>query len=632
MNLRDSITAASQLGWDQVFFNLSYRLGLRIGWYKKSSNAKLPEGVIPDLNLFNPNDPHQLRSIIKETGFKQLISKADLITHGQFEQFGDGPCPINLEPPSTDIHWCSLEQNLLDLPADLDIKVIWEPARFGWALILARAYHLTRDERYLDSFLSLGLRFSTSNPVDYGPNWLSGQEVGIRLINVLMASVLFRSVLSPEDLDWLSDFIFSHAERILKTTSYGRSQNNNHYLVESVALLSAAKALPDCKKAKKWYKVGIRGVRWCLDHQFHPDGEYVQHSTNYHRLAIQILSWAAIIDPDIKVLPQAAQIKHALQWYRERIDEHSGGIPNLGANDGALIFEFDQGGFFDHRGPLQLGLAVFNAGKLRPGVWDESLAWLNQLPSEEDLTPLEDPTILRTQRSWGMVRAIRHTDRPSHSDHLHFDLWWKGLNICIDPGTYSYNLPAPWNNALTGSGYHNTITVNGADQMRKASKFLYLDWNDSWVVNTLPNTIFTSTNCWEKFHIQHSRRITVANNVNWEIFDTINKSASYGNDYVELHWNFPNFTWILFESEGSYELSFRSPVGKFSVSIRVNIPADGIKLVSAGVVLHGSLPTASTEGWVSKTYLHKEPCLSFTIRIPLIAQGEIVTQIRLDEI
>jgi len=632
MNLPDSITAASQLGWDQAFFNLSYRLGLRIGWYKKSCFAKIPDGLIPDLNLFNPVDPQELRSIIKENGFNELISTANMISQGQFERFGNGLSPIDLVPPSAEIHWCDLEQNLSRLPTALDIKEIWEPARFTWAPILARAYYLARDEKYLDSFLSFGQRFSTFNPLNYGPNWLSGQEVGIRLINVLIASVLFRSSLTPEDLDWISGLIFTHADRILKTVAYGRSQNNNHYLVESVALLSAARALPDCKKAKKWHKTGLRGVKWCLIHQFHSDGEYVQHSTNYHRLAIQALSWAAIIQPEVKELPQTAGIKRALQWYRERVDEHSGGIPNLGANDGALIFEFDQGGFFDHRGALQLGLAVFNIGKLRSGVWDESLAWLNQQATEADLPPLEEPTILRTPRSWGMVRAIRHTDRPSHADHLHFDLWWKGLNICLDPGTYSYNLPAPWNNELTASVYHNTVSINGADQMRKVSKFLYLDWSDSWVEKSHPDSIFASTNSWEKFHVQHSRQVSVSDGVNWEILDTISKSAAYKNDYAELHWNFPNFTWTLIESEGIYELSFRSPVGKFSVSIRANIAVAGIKLVSGGVLLHGTLPAASTEGWISKTYLRKEPCLSFTIRIPLVTESQFFTQIRLDEI
>ena len=33
-------------------------------------------------------------------------------------------------------------------------------------------------------------------------------------------------------------------------------------------------------------------------------------------------------------------------------------------------------------------------------------------------------------------------------DQLHLDLWWRGLNIAQDAGTYLYNADPPWDNPL----------------------------------------------------------------------------------------------------------------------------------------------------------------------------------------
>ena len=60
------------------------------------------------------------------------------------------------------------------------------------------------------------------------------------------------------------------------------------------------------------------------------------------------------------------------------------------------------------------------------------------------------------------------------------DLWWRGLNIAQDAGTYLYNADPPWDNSLTTALVHNTVTVNGRDQFTRAGRFLYLDWFNAY--------------------------------------------------------------------------------------------------------------------------------------------------------
>ncbi len=55
-----------------------------------------------------------------------------------------------------------------------DVKFIWEPARFGWAFTLGRAYLVSGDERYSQSFWKHTETFLESNPPYLGPQWTVG--------------------------------------------------------------------------------------------------------------------------------------------------------------------------------------------------------------------------------------------------------------------------------------------------------------------------------------------------------------------------------------------------------------------------------------------------------------------------
>ena len=84
------------------------------------------------------------------------------------------------------------------------------------------------------------------------------------------------------------------------------------------------------------------------------------------------------------------------------------------------------------------------------------------------------------ENSWALIRAGRYTRRPFQADQLHVDLWWQGINLARDAGTYLYNGSPPWNNGFAGTAVHNTVTVDNHDQMRRAGRFLWLDWAQAY--------------------------------------------------------------------------------------------------------------------------------------------------------
>ncbi len=109
-------------------------------------------------------------------GLQALLAEADEIVAGRFRQFGADPVEMRLAPPPPLADWTHYENH----HAQADIKLTWEPARFGWAFVLGRAWHISGDEKYAEAFWRHFEAFQAANPPGMGPNWMSGQEVGIR--------------------------------------------------------------------------------------------------------------------------------------------------------------------------------------------------------------------------------------------------------------------------------------------------------------------------------------------------------------------------------------------------------------------------------------------------------------------
>ncbi len=136
---------------------------------------------------------------------------------------------------------------------------MWEPARFGWAFTLGRAYHLSGDEKYAAAFWQFFETFTDANPPCLGPHWMSGQEVALRLMAFVWAAQVFAASPSstPERKSRLAASVAAHAARIPPTLVYARSQQNNHLLSEAAGLLTAGLALPDHPGAASWRRPGL---------------------------------------------------------------------------------------------------------------------------------------------------------------------------------------------------------------------------------------------------------------------------------------------------------------------------------------------------------------------------------------
>jgi len=120
------------------------------------------------------------------------MAEAEEIASGQVRLFGGPPVILNLSPTGALKNWVAYETGEAEWGTE-DPKFIWEPARFGWAFTLARAYHSTKDDRWARIFWQRFEEFSVTNPPQLGPNWASAQEVALRLMSFCFAAQVFSS-------------------------------------------------------------------------------------------------------------------------------------------------------------------------------------------------------------------------------------------------------------------------------------------------------------------------------------------------------------------------------------------------------------------------------------------------------
>ncbi|HUS11677.1 MAG TPA: heparinase II/III-family protein, partial [Pyrinomonadaceae bacterium] len=302
-------------------------------------------------------------------------------------------------------------------------------------------------------------------------------------------------------------------------------------------------------------------------------------------------------------------------------DRNSGQIPCFGQNDGALILPLNNCEAQNYKPIIQaIRYLTERVCEFPSGPWNEDLAWL--FGSEALVAPVKQRALhdfsapvggywtLRSSAGFAFVRCPSYRDRPSQADSLHADVWWNGINIALDPGTFSYNAPAPWNNPFSQSRFHNTVTVDGEDQMERVGKFLWLPWLRGEAALSDPALFNNSaiTGYWQGEHngynvsrgVMHTRAILRCADHLWVVIDRLDGAQAHD---FRLHWLLLNttHTWngsshvLLKFAQRDYHVNFgSSSSGKATLVI-----AD----------------PASPRGWRAPQYFHREPAISVDLTV-----------------
>lgn len=612
-----------QFGLRPLVLYALYKWGLFSGHYKRLTPTDSTPLTPHPSSLFSLPSREGLQQILGDDGKAILLKQANEIVNGKIMIFGESTSLDFIHNQSLQ-HWTAYETDhgllsSFDFPHH-DIKYLWEPARFAFAFTLGRAYHLTQDNKYAEAFWKYFESFTQNNPANLGPHWMNGQEVAIRLMAFVWAYHVFESApaTSAERSAALRGSIHQHASRIPPTLEYARSQNNNHLITESAAIYTAGLFF----KNPTWRKVGWQWLNLALQTQIGGYGEYIQHSTNYHRVMLQTVLWINFIKQDIFSTGSSQALARSTHWLFSLVDSASGLVPNLGANDGALIFPLSVSAFEDYRPTVQAAARAFLRNSLTPGVWDEMSLWFGlkaaSRVSDSDAYLTDN---LRAKHSWGYLRTSNFKSRLSHIDQLHFDLWWHGLNVAQDAGTYLYNAEPPWDNPLVTTRVHNTVTVDHKDQMTRSGRFLVLDWAGGFAkpVIELDEKILHKIKAYHTGYrwrgIKHERMVTVFEDDFWRVEDRLLSSRRTERVY-RLHWLLMDGGWKLENNRDGAVLQITTTSGIIKLVVSSSASdTHQVSLVRAGEVMYGKRDVKPYEGWVSRNYGEKSPALSFMLEV-----------------
>ncbi len=435
-----------------------------------------------------------------------------------------------------------------------DIKFVWELSRFCYLYHIMRYdFHFAQDSS--EFVFKEILDWVKENPNDLGPNYMSSQEIALRLLNWIYALNFYRNSISLSDKDFniISNSIYLQSIHIENELEFSKKfVRNNHLLTEALALFTVGLQFPQFDEADVWKQKGYAIFNNEIEFQFDDDGAYLQHSFNYQRVAMQLATWfISLCKKNSISIPETVsdKLSKSVQFMLNMIgDKESGRLPQFGNNDGSLFFPLNDELQTNYYPQIQALANALNL-KIEEKPYEDTF-WFNSENKFEHKFETQAGISNNNSTGYYVIQEkeamtflwcpdLKH--RPGQSDMLHCDIWYKGENIMRDNGTYLYNTSNQMRNYFFGSKSHNTIMIEGSDLMEKGERFVFFNWpkkfgasaeeNEENYILTAAMQFFPKA----KHAIVVNRKVTkIKNKAQWEIEDKIENSL--GKNWVQI-WN-----------------------------------------------------------------------------------------------
>ena len=383
-------------------------------------------------------------------------------------------------------------------PGLADIKLPWELARCQHWATLGQAYRLVGDDRYAREIVHQLDDFLEANPLGIGINWTCTMDVALRAANwVIGLALIDRSDVldvrvKTRALDALFDhgvFIFDNLENVHEVTS-------NHFLTNVVGLYFVAGLFPDLPQGRQWSSFCRQSLQEEIQVQVLDDGADFESSIPYHRLVTELFLGAARLasfrgEPLSEVFQ--SQLR-AMVEYLAGVLRPDGLMPQVGdADDGRLHILSDYG-TWEPQDPRHLfgpagaffetdDWAAFSSSNSR---WEA--AWWGYEAAGRAQGPFVPPSHFRLYPDAGIVVARASGNyllvtngcvgtegfgNHKHNDLLGFEYHVGGAPVLVDPGSYVYTSNPDERNRFRGTGFHNTVQVDGLEQNEFRSEWLF---------------------------------------------------------------------------------------------------------------------------------------------------------------
>jgi hypothetical protein len=530
---------ARAMGWRYVFFRVGFEIRRKSGLLKSAFPVNPPVRSWITLDQWRVSAPlffFGSRKDIQVTLTDALREKATRILDCEV-QFFNGEWmklaaddwltnPVTGHRYDATQHWTTIPDFN---PVFGDIKYVWERSRFAFLQTILRydaASGLDSSEwvlRQIESWID-------HNPINCGPNYRCSQETSLRVFNWTLALYYYRDSpsLTEERFQKILFHIYWQLKHVRSNIHFSRiAVRNNHAITETLALYTAGLLFPFFEEAREWKASGKKWFEEEIAYQVYEDGTYLQFSFNYHRVVLQLLTWAIALTEkhNEKFTEIVYQRAHAsLNVLMHSQDPVSGQLPNYGANDGSLFFQWNDFSFRDYSPALDALHFLLSDTNAYSHSYEDRI-WYGITKGLKMFAPIGVTTGTFSFKNGGIygyrtndllcwIVCTNYKDRPSQADALHFDLWYQGRNLLQDAGSYRYNTEMARVNYFVGTESHNTLMLGKEDQMLKGPRFIWLDWSQAkeatWTV-TEHEIIFRGiANVYRyKGNITHAREVRI---------------------------------------------------------------------------------------------------------------------------
>jgi Heparinase II/III-like protein/Heparinase II/III N-terminus len=394
---------------------------------------------------------------------RTLLERADAIAAHRFDLLGSGPVELGPE-----IDWSldfksgrrwPLEHRLLIegfFFDDSDIKVPWELSRCQHLPLLAAAFRLSGEQRYLDELGAQLTHWIEANPVEMGPNWICTMDIAIRAANWVAALAICAEEVSGQAWgERAAQSLLLHG-RYIRSHLETAEARTNHYLSDVAGLIVVAALFARGEEGAAWGRWAVDELIAEMEHQVREDGCGHEASIPYHRLVSELFLCGT----------QAGESLHPdafPDWYRERLGRMldfvtaytrpDGLAPQIGDNDDGRFLPLEEYGKTDFRSHLHLfGQAA------RPY---EPATRSIDFPAGGYYTMRHDDLyVLVRCGDTGVYGVGGH----AHNDQLSFELYCGSTPLIEDPGTGTYYEDEEERLQFRSTGFHATLRVDGAEQ------------------------------------------------------------------------------------------------------------------------------------------------------------------------
>ena len=295
---------------------------------------------------------------------------------------------------------------------------------------LSNEYKRTNDIWLLEqahAILKNWIKYDKSKKIKSPAKMWADHPAAARVLNIVFFYATARDVIEIDE-SLIYDILTKHANFLYQNKNYTR---NNHGIMMDRSLILLSLILENSNESKDWRERALVRIKDAFNRDFSQKGTHLENSPTYHRLVMNLfISTERFLKQNDLSLGEAYTDRLKLaKKYLQYITKPDKTLPTIGDAGKSEAFKIKK--VYDNFFDSEAGIAILqDENKSNP----ELSTWISFICGYGSKTH-------------------------KHNDDLSFNLFWKGKDIFVDAGKYSYDKNNKYRQYVISPLAHNTLTV-----------------------------------------------------------------------------------------------------------------------------------------------------------------------------